>query len=211
VLVGAVVALVYLTDVFAVRAGDVEVTGIGGWIDRAEVSEVLAQDVGVPLARVDTAATAARLEALPAVASAQVRRDWPTGLIVELVPRVAAAAVADADTYVLIDVGAVPIVRVAEPPAGIPVIEVPLTDPNQRTVAAVLKVASSLPQDLAAQLATIGGETEDTVTFTLLSGVQVMWGDADDAAVKAAAVKILLEQPNVTSIDVSAPESPVVR
>jgi cell division protein FtsQ len=204
-------ALVYLSPVFAVRAGDIEIRGLGGWIERAEVSEVLAQGVGVPLARLDTASLAAQLEAIAAVESASVSRDWPTGLSVELVPRVAAAAVADGEDYVLLDAGAAQVARVEAPPEGMPVIEVPLTQGNRRTVAAVLAVAGSLPDWLASQVATIGGQTEDTVAFTLVGGVEVIWGAADQAAVKAAAIQILLQQPDVASIDVSAAESPVVR
>jgi cell division protein FtsQ len=210
-IVGGLVGLVYLSPVFAVRVGDIEVLGRGGWIDPAAVSETLSRDVGVPLARLDTGATEARLEAMPGVADAKVRRNWPTGLIVELTPRVAAAAVADGAGYVLLDVDATPVASVAEAPEGLPVIEVPLTAGNERTVGAVLRVVSSLPQSLSRSVATIGGATEDTVTFTLISGVQIIWGSADAAAVKAAAVEILLKQPDVTSIDVSAPESPVVR
>jgi cell division protein FtsQ len=210
-LVVGVAALVYLTPVFAVRAGDIEVQGLGGWIDRAEVSQVLARDVGVPLARLNTKETVRRLEAIPAVADARVERDWPTGLTVVLEPRVAAAAVADGDGFVLLDAAAAPVARVAEAPEGLPVIAVPLTDDNERTVRAVLTVAASLPESLAGQVATIGGETEDTVTFTLTGGVVVIWGSAEDAGVKAAAVEVLLKQAGVKSIDVSAAESPVVR
>jgi cell division protein FtsQ len=211
VVAGALAAVVYLTPVFAVRLGDIEVSGLGGWIDRAEVSEVLSQDVGVPLARLSTRQIAARLEALPAVAEAGVRRDWPTGLTVELTPRVAAAAVADGEEFQLLDAEANLVARVAEPPEGLPVIQVPLTKDNERTVKAVLAVVASLPESLASQVASIGGETEDTVAFTLADGVQVIWGDKNAAPVKAAAVEILLKEPDVTSIDVSAPESPVVR
>jgi cell division protein FtsQ len=210
-LVAAVAALVYLSPVFAVRAGDIEISGLGGWIDKAEVSEVLGQDVGVPLARLDTGRLAARLEAIAAVESASVSRDWPTGLTVALVPRVAAAAVAAGEDYVLLDAGAAQVARVDQPPDGLPVIDVPLSEDNQRTVKAVLAVAAALPESLASQVATIGAQTEDTVAFTLASGVQVIWGAAGDSAVKAAAVEILLAQPLVTSIDVSAPTSPVVR
>jgi cell division protein FtsQ len=210
-LVAAAAALLYVTPVFAVRAGDIEIKGLDGWIDRNEVAEALSQDVGVPLARVNTGRTAARLEALPAVSEATVSRQWPTGLTVELVARRAAAAVPDGQEFVLLDPEAVAVARVEEAPEGLPVIEVPLTKGNERTVRAVLAVAASLPESLAGRVASIGGETEDTVTLTLDGGVTVIWGSAEDAAVKAVAVEILLKQPDAASIDVSAPESPVVR
>jgi cell division protein FtsQ len=124
---------------------------------------------------------------------------------------VAAAAVPDDSGYVLLDASAAPVVKVDQPPEGLPVIDVPLTDGNRRTVEAVLRVAASLPQWLSSQITTIGAETEDTVSFTLASGVVVIWGDSSEVGVKAAAVEILLTQPDVQSIDVTAPGFPVVR
>jgi cell division protein FtsQ len=171
----------------------------------------MAPDVGVPLLRVNLKETKARLEALSAVEQASVKRDWPTGLAVNLIPRRAAAAVLDGDSYVLLDASATQVVRIDAPPPGLPIIQVPLTKDNQRTVKAVLVVAASLPEWLASQVATIGAETPDTVSFTLTNGVVVIWGDSEQAAVKAAAIQLLLKQPTVASIDVSAPESPVLR
>jgi cell division protein FtsQ len=209
--VAGIAALIYFTPVFAVRAGDIEVRGLGGWVDRNAVSEVLSKDVGVPLARLSTKRLEAALEAMPAVESAEVKRDWPTGLTVTLVPRVPAAAVLDGDLYVLLDASAEEVAWVEDPPDGLPVIDVPLTEGNRRIVAAVLTVAGSLPAELAQQVVSIGAKTEDTVAFKLTRGTEVIWGDSSEPALKAAAVNVLLNQPGVTQIDVSAPDSPVVR
>jgi cell division protein FtsQ len=211
VVVAGVAALVYFTPVFAVRAGDIEVRGLGGWVDRAAVSEVLSQDVGVPLARLSTKRLEEALRAMPAVESAEVKRDWPTGLTVTLVPRVPAAAVLDGELYVLLDASAEQVAWVEEAPEGLPVIEVPLTEGNRRIVAAVLTVAASLPAELAQQVVSIGAKTEDTVAFKLTNGVEVIWGDSSGSALKAAAVEVLLGQSGVKQIDVSAPDSPVIR
>jgi hypothetical protein len=119
--VAGIAALIYFTPVFAVRAGDIEVRGLGGWVDRNAVSEVLSKDVGVPLARLSTKRLEAALEAMPAVESAEVKRDWPTGLTVTLVPRVPAAAVLDGDLYVLLDASAEEVAWVEDPPDGLPV------------------------------------------------------------------------------------------
>jgi cell division protein FtsQ len=209
--VASLAAMLWFSPVFAVRAGDIEVLGLGGWIQRPDVSKVLAKDVGVPLIRLSPGNTERRLMALSAVKSASVSRAWPTGLVVELEPRVAAAAVQDGEGFVLLDAEANPVVRVDAAPEGLPVIAVPLTDGNKRTVEAVLRVASAMPSWLSGQVATIGAETEDTVAFTLANGVQVIWGDSSSVALKAAAVEVLLNQPDVHSIDVTAPDFPVVR
>jgi cell division protein FtsQ len=210
-LVIAVAAVLWFSPVFAVRAGDIEVSGLGGWIDRAEVSKVLAKDVGVPLVRISPERIEQRLMALPAVKQATVTRAWPTGLDVRLEPRVAAAAVKDGEAFVLLDSEAAPVASVDAAPEGLPIIAVPLTEGNQRTVESVLRVAASLPEWLSTQVVSIGAETEDTVAFTLASGVKVYWGDSSEAAVKAAAIEVLMKQPAVESIDVTAPEFPFVR
>ncbi|MDR2374518.1 MAG: cell division protein FtsQ/DivIB [Bifidobacteriaceae bacterium] len=210
VLAGAA-ALLWLSPVFAVRAGDIEINGLGGWIDRAEVSRVLAKEVGVPLVRVSPSQIEARLLELTPIKAASVERAWPTGLTVRLEPRRAAAAVQDGAEYVLLDAEAAVVIRVDQPPQGLPIIAVPLTDGNRRTVESVLRVAASLPEWLTAQVASLGAETEDTVTLTLAGGVVVAWGDSSNGALKAAAVEVLLKEPNVNAIDVTAPEFPVVR
>jgi cell division protein FtsQ len=204
-------AVLWFSPVFAVREGDIAVAGLSGWIDRGEVSKVLAKDVGVPLVRLNPKQIEQRLMALSAVKTATVTRAWPTGLDVRLEPRLPAAAVPDGEGYLLLDAEANPVAQVDQPPEGLPVIAVPLTEGNRRTVESVLRVAASLPEWLTAEVASIGAETEDTVALTLNSGIQVLWGDSSNVPVKAAAVQILMKQPNVESIDVTAPESPVVR
>ncbi|MDR2379386.1 MAG: cell division protein FtsQ/DivIB [Bifidobacteriaceae bacterium] len=204
-------AVLWFSPVFAVRAGDIEVSGLGGWIDRGQVSEALAKDVGVPLIRLDLNETERRLTALAPVKRARVTRAWPTGLNVVLEARQPAAAVPEGESYLLLDAEAHPVAQVDQPPEGLPVIAVPVTDGNRRTVESVLAVAAALPEWLVARVATIGADTEDTVTMTLTDGVQVLWGDSSLTALKAAAVEILLKEPAVQSIDVTAPEFPVVR
>ncbi|MDR1441494.1 MAG: FtsQ-type POTRA domain-containing protein [Bifidobacteriaceae bacterium] len=210
VLAGAA-AVLWFSPVFAVRAGDIEVSGLGGWIDREEVSDVLGKDVGIPLVRLSPRLTEQRLMALPAVKRATVTRAWPTGLVVNLEPRVASAAVKDGSAYVLLDAQAEPVASVEKAPEDLPVIAVPLTEDNRRTVESVLRVAASLPEWLVVQVVSMGAETEDTVALTLADGIEVFWGDSSQAAVKAAAVEVLLKQPKVKSIDVTAPEFPFVR
>ncbi|MDR0593852.1 MAG: cell division protein FtsQ/DivIB [Bifidobacteriaceae bacterium] len=172
---------------------------------------MLAQEVGVPLIRLHPDLIERRLTALSPVKQATVKLAWPTGLDVRLEPRRAAAAVQDGSAYILLDPEAAPVTTVEQPPEGLPIIAVPLTEGNRRTVESVLRVAAALPEWLSTQVASIGAETVDTVTLTLASGVQVIWGDSSQSALKAAAVEVLLSQPSVTSIDVTAPESPVVR
>jgi cell division protein FtsQ len=205
------VAMVYFSPVFAVREGDIAVRGIAGAAKPDQISVILEKTSGTPLARLSTGEVVQDLEKLPGVKSAEVRRKWPTGLSVTIVPRVAAAAVKDAGQYVLLDSEAVQVDRVATIPEGLPEVSVPLIEGNKRILAAVLGVVGSMPESLSSKVTSIGAATEDTVTFTLKDGITVIWGDASDASVKAGVVGVLETQPGVTSIDVTAPEFPVVR
>jgi cell division protein FtsQ len=204
-------ALVFFSPLFTVHQGNITVEGLGGAAKPAEVSAVLQQTVDQQLVRLDTGAVEQQLADLAGVKSAVVERRWPTGLSVVVTPRYAAAVVQDGSEYVVFDAEAVAVDRVAAAPAGLPVVSMPLEGANHRVLASILGVAASLPPELAARVTQIGAETEDTVTFTLTSGITVLWGDASDAGVKAAAVELLETQPDVTSIDVTAAEYPVVR
>ncbi|MDR3069236.1 MAG: cell division protein FtsQ/DivIB [Cellulomonas sp.] len=97
-------------------------------------------------------------------------------------------------------------------PEGLPVVQVPLDD--TRALLAALTVVDALPLDQASQVATVAAPTQDTVTLTLTDGVQVLWGSAEDNALKAQVVATLRAAEtltDVTTIDVSAPQMPVLR
>jgi cell division protein FtsQ len=209
--VAALVGVVYLTPLFALRAGDVQIRGLNDWVSQTTVMDSLKDDVGRPLAQVNRSQIGQRLEGLDAVAKATVRRAWPNGLMIDLTAREPAAAAAQDDGYSLLDSAGYLVAVVPDPPEGLPVINVPLGPDNQRTVRAVLSVVTGLPPTLRQRVTTIGAATEDTVEFTLDSGVVVLWGGVDEPGVKAAAVELLLGQPDVNLIDVSAAEFPVIR
>ena len=58
-----------------------------------QLQAITAKDIGTPLARVDTAGVAHRVEQNPAVASAQAVRAWPSTLEVRVTERVPVVAV----------------------------------------------------------------------------------------------------------------------
>ena len=202
--------LLFASPVAAVRQGDIKVEGLGGAAKPAEVSEVLRPFVGLPLIRLNTGTVEARLEELPGVKLATVTRSWPTGLRVEVVPRVAAAVVADGAEFVILDAEGVQLERVAEAPPGLPQVVVPLNQKSRRALQSLLDVVASLPPELASQVDQASASSQDGVTLQLASGVTLMWGDASAPELKAAAVALLIEQ-GATWIDVTAPEMPVTK
>jgi cell division septal protein FtsQ len=78
------VGWLYGTQVLAVR--QVEVTG-SVLVPPEQVQAVAAVVLGTPLARVDTAAVAARVRSLPSVAAVDVSRSWPHTLVIEVTER----------------------------------------------------------------------------------------------------------------------------
>jgi cell division protein FtsQ len=206
----AVVAVVAFTPVFAVREGEIEVSGIAGTVTEEQVTGVLGSVVGTPLARLNLAGLTEDVEAIRGVKSASVTREWPTGLAVAIDARIPVAAVADGDRYVLVDDEAVQLAAVARVPDGVPAVDVPLTDSDARTLRTVLDVLEAIPPSLAARISQIGAETRDTVQFTLGEGQHVVWGDASESALKAAALDILLAT-SADEYNVSAPTMPFLR
>jgi cell division protein FtsQ len=203
-------AAVFFSPVFAVREGQIEVRGIAGVVTAEEVTAALAPAVGVPLARLDLGDLTAGVEEIRGVKSASMSREWPTGLRVSIEPRLPVAAVRDGGRYVLLDVEGVQLAAVAQPPEGTPEVDVPLSDSDARTLRTVLDVLNTIPAPLAARISSIGAETRDTVQFTLAGGEHVIWGDASQSALKAAALDILLKTPAV-EYNVSAPTMPFLR
>lgn len=213
VFAAAVGWLVLLSPVLALEVAQVEVTGQGTVVDPAAVMAVVAQHEGTSLPRVDTGELRAAILDLPGVRAAEVARSWPHGLRISLVSREPVAAVPDADGYVLLDMEGVQVGRAVTPPAGLPVITVPVGE-DTRAMTAVLSVLEQLPEDLAVQVTGASAGSQDTVRLVLTDGAQVEWGSAEETALKARVLQTLRGAPASAGaglFDVSAPLAPITR
>ena len=74
-----------------------------GAVPRAEVLRAAGIKPGTPLARIDTAAVARRVEQITQVQSAQVSRDWPDSVVIVIRERTPVLAVASDGGFALID------------------------------------------------------------------------------------------------------------
>lgn len=222
----AVLALAWLlfwSPVLALDVDEVQVSGAGTVVAVDQVMAVVAERAGTPLPRLDTVGLRDAILEVPGVREARVARDWPTGLVIELVSREPVAAVPEqkdpatggavAGTgYALVDQDGVQVGRVDAAPEGLPVVDVPVGD--ARTLTAVLTVLQSLPADLLAQVGQISAQTQDTVTMLLRDGAQVDWGSAGENPLKAAVLQALRAAPasaGAAVYDVSAPTLPIVK
>ena len=209
-LVGAAVWAVWFSSLLSVRA--VRAVGVEG--PRADaVLAVAAVPMGVPLARVDAGRSEQAVLALDWVADAEVRRGWPSEVVVAVTPRVPVAVLqpassadgvtADGSTGrrgVDVD-GAVFAVTAAEAKG------LPRVDAEGAALAETMAVLATLPADLARRVVSASATTRDDVDLVLRSGDVVRWGSADQAAFKAEVLRALLNR-KAEVYDVSAPELP---
>jgi cell division protein FtsQ len=206
----ALAVVVFWTPVFALQADQIVVTGLGGVVTSQEVEQVLAGSVGKPLARLSLGQIAKQLEGRPGIKTAKVQRQWPHGLLVDVEPRQPVAVVRDQQRWVVLDANAVQLGYLDQAPEALPQVAVPLTDSSGRVLRSVLAVIDALPDSLRSQVVNIGAQTVDTVSFYLTSGQQVVWGNAEQSALKAATLSVMMRTP-ATLYDVSAPTTPFLR
>ncbi|WP_233517453.1 cell division protein FtsQ/DivIB [Geodermatophilus marinus] len=184
----------------------------------AEVVEVAGVAEGTPLLRVDVAAAERRVSRLPQVASVEVTRGWPRSVVVTVVERVPVAVVEQAGTRTLVDAGGVLFGTVTGPaPAGAVDLDVRAPGPDDPATRAALAALVALPEGLREEVASASARTAEDVTLELADGTTVLWGGAERADDKAAALVALLDQvaagelDPAGTIDVSAPSAVVLR
>jgi cell division protein FtsQ len=211
--VGALAWLLLVSPVLALDLEELRVEGEGTVVEPAAVEAVVAPHGGVPLPRLDTVGLRRQILEVPGVRAAEVTREWPHGLRVVLVSREPVVAVPDPEAgYALLDTDGVRVGSAEAPPPGLPVVQVPLDDPEARALTAVLTVLDQLPDPLAEQVVEISARTRDAVVLELADGVVVEWGSADRTALKARVLETLRAaeaSAGARVFDVSAPELPI--
>lgn len=203
-----------ISKFFAVDLDQVEVVGVQKYVSRDEVIKALSEHEYVPLARLDLSSVNQDLLGIKNVKSATQKRSWPQGVSVAIVERVPVAAVPTSDSFTLLDIDAVEVSSVAEAPEGLPVIKIPITGENRKTLATALAILDSLPTSMLVDIGSITASTQDDIEFTLRDGIIVQWGNSADTALKFEVLErlrpIALEEKKKT-IDLSAPTFPIIR
>lgn len=198
-LVGATVWAVWFSTLLA--AAQVRVVGVEGGRVEA-VLAAAAVPVGLPLARVDTARAERAVLGLPWVLDAEVRRGWPSEIVVAVSARVPIAAIGSGAGRSGVDATGV-VFPVAGPlPQGLPTVTaegVALTE--------AMAALASLPPDLARKVVSVSATTRDDIELTLRSGDRVRWGSAEQPDVKAEVLRALMNR-KADIYDVAAPELP---
>jgi cell division protein FtsQ len=213
VVIAAVAVLVAAVSVWVIAVSPVfganSVTVRGArHVSAAQVRVAAAIRHRAPLVRLDTAAVARRVEALPDVASATVRTRYPSSVLITVTERVAVGYLAVGRTYVLVDKTGSQYRRLEATPRALPLFVVPAGADAKAAGQAVATVAASLSPELLAKTASVQAFDATAITLLLADGRVVRWGSADRSADKARILPVLLSQPGST-FDVTDPDQVV--
>lgn len=215
VFLGAAAVWIFgFSSVFALDRDSVRVIGAHEYVKEQEVLDALASHYGTPLTRLNLNAVNEKVLGLANVKDASQTRRWPHGVTVTIEERVPVAAVPEGKQFVLLDISSVQVAKVAKAPEGLPVIKIPMTGENEKTLTTTLEILDSIPEDLLADIGSINASTQDNIVFTLRDGVKVQWGNSSDTLLKVEVLKRLrpvAEKENKKTIDLSAPKFPIIR
>ncbi|MGA8724843.1 MAG: FtsQ-type POTRA domain-containing protein [Acidimicrobiales bacterium] len=210
------------TPWFSVRG----VTVRGAHPHTATAAIVAAADLGghPPLVSVDPGATAARVEALPFVASAGIQREWPDHVVITVNERTPVVQMAGpGPQWSVLDGGGRTLVAgpTRTPGLAVLIVHAPFGPVPPAAVGGSLplvaepglEVARTLPPAFVAQIVSVTVAPDGTVSLALGSGITVQIGTATELHAKYEDVAAIIAHASlrgVTAIDVTVPASPTV-
>lgn len=218
VLVGA--AVVALAGVLVLRSPllDVDEVTVAGasQLTPDQVRDAAGIGRGAPILLADLDAATAALEALPWVAAAEVTRDLPGRVHLEVREREAVAVVSGGDTAALVDVSG-RVLELAEA-ASTPFVQVVSADPPPAPggrfgpdLVAAIELAGRLRVNPAGAVAAV--HLEPTLRLELVDGGEADLGDGSDLDAKVEAFRTMharVDRTCLDTIDLTVPTHPVV-
>jgi cell division protein FtsQ len=203
----AAVAVAY-SPLMALREVRVEGTSR---IAEADVRAAFDERVGTPLPLIAPDEVQRALSDFPLIETYSTETVPPGTLVVRIVERTPVGVLDTSSGFVAVDAAGVVVDRVDAPAEGLPLIEVEggVDDPAFLAAGQVLR---SLPGGLRAGIASVSAASADDVRFELAAGASVVWGSADEPALKSDVLQDLMAAAppgEVRRYDVSAPLSPV--
>ncbi|MRH30231.1 FtsQ-type POTRA domain-containing protein [Microbacterium sp. SYP-A9085] len=209
-LVGGTFAAAY-SPLFAVER--ISVVGTRS-LDAGAVQKALDAQLGTPLPLVDASTVKVALVAFPLVETYSLEARPPHELVVRIVERTPVGVVKGRAGYTLVDAAGVALSTTASAPKGQPVLTIS-GGVDSAAFRSAGQVVRALPGGIRSQLTAVKATTPDDVTLTLgKTGTKVVWGSADDSAMKALVLQKLMKKlppSKVSSYDVSSPGAAVVR
>ena len=205
------VAIGVFTPLMAVR--DIELVGAER-VDEQAVRKALSRFDGVPIALVRDADVHRALEPFPSIQSYATEVIPPSTLVVRIEERVAVVAVADGKKFKLYDSAGVLLSTVGEQPKSVPLASGKVADLASEPFSAATRALRDMPAKLREQIVKVTASSGQNVEFQLRSGVDVLWGDAENSRRKSVVLQSMLSSgalkgKQIERIDVSSFEAPV--
>lgn len=168
---------------------------------------------GEPLVLVNPGASANRIERVPFIATARVKRVFPGTVIITVRERARAGWAIDGTRVVVVDPTGRVLSEPEAPPIDLPRIEgfTNVPAPGRKvTPAAIAGVNEQLPPGLRSLVSGIVWDGSE-LTLRLVDGVEIRMGDLSNLPAKAAVAEAVLERsaPGTRVVDVRVPTSPV--
>ncbi|MGO1538992.1 MAG: FtsQ-type POTRA domain-containing protein [Leucobacter sp.] len=183
-------------------------------VDTVAVTDALARLEGVPLALVDDAEVHTALEPFPLIQRYAIERIPPSTLLVRIEERVPVVALERDEHVDLYDPAGVLVGRADERPEGVPMGEGSVTNVTSEAFRSSAEVLRDIPGALRKQVGSVTATSGQDVTFHLVNGVEVLWGEATQTQRKALVLASMidaLEDQAVSMIDVSSTQAPVFK
>ncbi len=197
----------------------VEITG-AGLVPTAAIEQSARVAPGAQLIDVDLAGIEQRVRALPGVATASARRDWPNGIVITVTERLPVAAVAGpGSSWLTVDLTGTVIKATTSPNPALPVIrfdgDPALAAPGaeMERASAAVAAADAMPFDLVDWITEIAVDDGGIARFRLVGDADAVFGDQQGLADKYVSLATVLSRVDRTCldrIDVRVPEAPVV-
>lgn len=214
----AVMWVLFFSPLCRVSSDDVKVEGANRWVSSQRVAEVASSEIDKSLLLVSSGNLSKAVSAVPGVESVTISKSFPNTLTLRVTPRVPRAIIKDnSGTLSVVDKDAVVIATVHQQFSGVPLIQVDDADKElaSRAVKQALSVLASVPTSLLSKLTKVTAMTQDSVTTQTKDGHTIIWGNASQMKLKSVVVQDILSSPKVlgakTSIDVSAPQRPILK
>ncbi|CAN5425210.1 hypothetical protein BH10ACT4_BH10ACT4_03260 [soil metagenome] len=180
-------------------------------VSAASVRAAVDGQLGRPLALVDFAAIKKDLGRFPLIRSFVTETVPPDTLVIRIAERAPLATLVTSSGFDVVDPAGIVIDSSTERQAGLPLIELGSATKSSPAFVAAVGVLLALPSDLLKRVDTVTAQTSDDVTLTLTSGQSVVWGSAEQSALKAKVLAAVISVGGATTkYDVSAPTHPVL-
>ena len=199
----SIVYVFFFSPVFAVTSVSVSPSY---YATQEEIVSAADIELGMPIARLNSAAITERVLKLAAVEEVEVRRAWPNKVVLAIRERSPIAVTKAVNGWSYVAADGVVFGHAAKKPEQF--LSVTATRPE--TFAAAAAVAASLPTWLREQVVDVTGFSRDNVVIALNDRVEIMWGSAEESDYKAQVLQALLGQ-EAKMYNVSVPDRPSIR